>query len=809
MHSYRQDLRFALRQLRKSPGFTIVAVLTLALGIGAATAMFSVIYATVLRPLPFADPDRILFLETHAAASYIQPSSWPGFLDERAQNQSFEYLAGFSQIAGVNLEIGSQVVHLHNTSTSDHFFDVFGVAPLLGRTFLPGEEQDGRNNVAVLSYEVWQQNFGGNPSVIGSSVHIDGFPYTIVGVMPAGFRFPLGTPNLVYTPLRIPKELRTSRGDHWLQVVGRLKPGLTVRQAQADINHVLANIAQSNPDSDKGRTARVMPLTLRITGEDQRQALWIMAAGVLFVLLIACVDVAVMLLARGVGRQREMAIRTALGAGRVRIVRQILFENLVLGLISAVAGLLLAWGLTMGMSQFLIKSFQRGGAIQLNWAVFAAAFALAVLSSLLFGMIPAKKMAATDPNRSLKSGAAAGTNRGDYRLRSGFVIAEVALSLMLLVCTGLVLMQLWHMQHLDFGYTTDHLLTLEINVSSGDYAGKDLDASLYRPLEEKVRAIPGVKGVGYNRLIPLIEWGWNSGITMVGKPPDPPDHERLAEVRMVSPGWYQAMGLRLLKGRLPDPAIDKPGAPDVVVVNQKFVDTFLPGEEPIGQQIKQDPTNQTIIGVVSNGRQSVEEETSRAEVDYPMSEVPLKDSAETLTPMALFVRTTIPPDTIVPQLRQVLHEVAPTVPFETPETMDDVLADALVFNRMQGWLFSIFAVIALILALTGIYGVLSQEVSLQTRDIGLRMALGASRPDIVRLVVSRAALLMSVGVVIGVVGSIVSRRLLSSVVPVEVSRDGIAIMLLALGLTIVGLIASLLPARRAASIEPMQALRNE
>jgi len=808
MHSFRQDLRFALRQLRKSPGFTVIAVMTLALGIGAATAMFSVIYATVLRPLPFHEPDRILFVETHAAAAYVQPASWPAYLDERAQNQSFEYLAGFSQLAGVNLDTGSQVVHLHNTSTSDHFFDVFGIQPLLGRTFVEGEEQEGRNHVAVLSYEVWQQNFGGNPSVIGTSVHIDGFPYTVVGVMPAGFRFPLSTPNLVYTPLRLSKELRTSRGNHWLQVVGHLKPGLTVQQAQADMNHVLANIGRANPDTDKGRTAHVMPLTLRITGQEQRQALWIMAAGVFFVLLIACVDVAVMLLARGVARQREMAIRTALGAGRMRIVRQVLLENLVLGLVSAIVGLLMAWALTAGMSQFLTKSFQRGGNIQLNWAVFAAAFVIAALSSLIFGMIPAKKMSSADPNRSLKSGAAAGTDRGDYRLRSGFVIAEVALSLMLLVCTGLVLMQLWRMQHVEFGYTTDHILTLEINVSSGDYGGKDLDAALYRPLVEKIQAIPGVKAAGYNRLIPLLEWGWNSGVTMVGKPPDPPDHERLAEVRMVSPGWYQAMGLRLLRGRLPHPAIDKPGSPDVVVVNQKFVDTFLPGEEPIGQQIKQDPTNQTIIGVVSNGRQSVEEPIL-AEVDYPMSEVPLKDSAEMLTPMALFVRTTVPPESIVSQLRQALHEVAPTVPFETPETMDDVLAESLVFNRMQGWLFSIFAVLALILALTGIYGVLSQEVSLQTRDIGLRMALGASRPDIVRLILRRAALLMSFGVVIGVVGSIVSRRLLASIVPVEVSRDGMAIVFLALGLSIVGLVASMIPARRAASIEPMQALRNE
>jgi len=807
MYSFRQDLRFALRQLSKSPGFTIVAVLTLALGIGAATAMFSVIYATVLRPLPFRDSQRIVFVETDAVADYIQPASWPGYLDERAQNHTFENLAGFSSYTGVNVDTGSRVLHLHNTATSDNFFGVLGVNPLLGRTFLSGEEQEGRNRVAVLSYEVWRQDFGGNPNVVGSSVHVDGYPYTIVGVMPAGFRFPLGVPNILYTPLRIPKELRTARGDHWLQVIGRLKPGVTVAQAQADMSHVLANVGQAYPATDKGRTARVIPLSMHVTGEDQRKALWIMAAGVVFVLLIACMDVAVMLLARGVSRQHEMAIRTALGAGRVRIIRQILLENCVLGLIAAAVGLLIGWSLMVAMAEFLSKSFQRGGEVHLDFPVFLAALGIAMLSSLIFGTMPARKLSSGDPTRSLKSSAAVGRERGDYRLRSLFVVIEVALSLMLLVCTGLVLTQLWRMQHVNFGYTTGHLLTLEINVSPGEYAGKNLEAMLYRPLEEEVRAIPGVTAAGYNSLVPLLDWGSNSGINMVGQPPSPPDQERLAEVRFVSPGWYQAMGLRLLRGRLPDPAIDKPGQ-SVVVVNQKFVDTFTPGENPIGQQIMQDGGNLTIIGVVSNGRQTVDQ-PPLAEVDYPMSEIPVKESVDLLNSMALFVRTTVPPETITGQLHHVLHEVAPSVPFRTPETMDDVLADVLVFNRMQGWLFSVFAVVALVLALTGIYGVLSQEVSLQTRDIGVRMALGASRPMILRLVLNRAALLMVSGAVVGVLGSFASRRLLTSVTPLAATRDVPAIMLLALTLTVVGLVASFVPARRAASIEPMEALRNE
>ncbi len=625
--------------------------------------------------------------------------------------------------------------------------------------------------------------------------------------MPASFRFPVGVPDVVYTPMRGTADIRKARHDHWLQVMGRLKPGVTPQQAQADMNRVLANLGRAYPDSDRGRTALVVPFTRYVTGEDQRQVLWIMAAGVAFVLLIACVDVAMMLLSRAVSRQREMAVRTALGASRARIVKQVLMESVVLGMMGAALGLLLSLAITKGMAHFLTTSFERGADVQLNFAVLGAAILLALISSVLFGIAPARALAWTDPNRSLKSGGNAGTSRADYRLRSVFVVSQVALSLMLLVCTCLVLVHLWQLQHVDFGFTTDHVITLEINASPGEYAGKDLDAVLYRPLTEKLQAIPGVKAVGYNRLVPLLSWGWNSSVEIVGKPPDPVEHERLAEVRTVSPGWYQSMGVRLLRGRNFDNALDTPKSQQVCIVNQKFVDTFFPGEDPIGQQLKSKP-NIAIVGVVSNFRQAADQ-PPMAEMDFPMSQVSLADSSDALNIMELFVRTDLPPDSVVPQIRQALHEVAPTVPFRTPETMDDALGDALVFNRMQGWLFSIFAAIALMLALTGIYGVLSQEVNLQTRDIGVRVALGADRLRIVRLVLRRAAMLLSVGIVAGVIGSVASRKLLASMIPIQGAHEVTTVALLAVGLAVVGLVASLIPAKRAASVEPMKALRSE
>ena len=810
-----QDLRCALRQLRNSRGFTAVAVVTLALGIGATAAMFSVIDAVVLRPLPYNNAGRIVDVQTRSASDSQAPTSWPAYVEMRKLSTSFEALAGYEDYWGMTLSIHHQTRYLNVTQGSDNFFDVFGVRPLLGRTFLPGEDQDGKNNVVVLGYEVWREFFNADPEVVNKVVRLDGRPYVVIGVMPAGFRFPFRRPNLIYIPVNMRPHWATDWGTNWLLTVARLKPEATIHQAQAEILHVMQEIGQQHPTTSKGWSAQLIPIakTLQATraGGSELSELSVMLGAVLAVLLIACANIAGLLLARSVGREREMSLRVAVGAARSRLIRQLLVENVVLGLLGACTGLLLASGLLSGMKVFLAHAFMRGANIHLNVPVISVTLAAGVLSSIVAGLLPAWRASRTSPSYSLTSGVKVGSSRRQGEVRASFVVGQISLSFVLLVFSGLLLSALQRMLQTNLGFSTKNLLTLGINIPSGDYKGRNFVTSFMEPLEQRVENIPGVTAAGIIDQMPVVGYGSSWAPRIVGQPPDTPDRERLAETRGVTSGYFEVMGLRIVRGRN-FTTQDTPSSQPVAIVNEAFVKEFLKaGQDPLAQAFEQGAgrPNVAIVGVVHDVRQEVFGQ-GRPEIDTPFSQLS-QEAQEGIGSLsvALLVRTAVPAASVVPQLRKALFEVAPTVAFQTPETMDDVLDDALITNRMQSWLFAILAAIALLLAVIGIYGLLMQEVTSRIRDIGVRMALGATRLGIAHLVIKRVTLLIGLGLSGGVLGAVLLRRLVVSLLVIQSDREGLVITGLIVLMTIVGFLAALLPARRAAKVDPMVALRYE
>lgn len=807
-----QDLRYAMRQIRRAPGFAFTVVLTLALSVGVATAVFCVIDTVILRPLPYANPEKIVSLETNSRSGYLQPASWPSYVDERRLASSFTALAGYVDFFDVTVETSAAgPVQFRGVSASDNFFDVFAVKPLLGRTFLPGEEQEGKNDIAVLSYDVWQNYFGGDKSVVNRAVKLDGRTYTVVGVMPAGFRFPLSRRNTVYTPIHLDRSWMKGRGNHWLRTVARIKDGATIEQAQADLSLVFNELGKANI-TDEGRTVRLQRLADSVNSQS-KGPLWTLLGAVLAVLAIGCVNVAGLLLARGTKREREMAMRVAIGAGRARLLRQLLTEGVLLALLGAGGGVLLASLLLDLMRTFLIKALARGADIQMNWTVMAAAIALAVCANLAASIFPALRLSSIDPNRALKSGGSAGVGRGQHRLRSGFVVTQVALTLVLLSVAGLLLRMVSRYRQTNLGFNPAHILSAEINFPATRYQGRDVVSEIYRPLLERVSHLPGVRAAGFISLLPIQNWGSNSDIHIAGQPAYPPNQEMLAEGRFVSTGYFDVFGISLHRGRSLSPGMDRPeNAASTVVVNDAFVKKFIPaGLDPAHQRIddndKQEKWTQ-IVGVVGNIRQNIYE-PPLAERDWLMDELPVKDRADQLSGMSLVLRADGDPTVLIPALRNALHEVAPSIPFKLPSTMTEVVSETLVFERMESWLFGIFASLALALALVGLYGLVSHEVEQATRDIGVRMALGATRNRILSMVLCRVAWMLGAGATAGLALTVLSRKLIGMVIYFDGFKEAGVFLLLALLLIVAGLVSALIPAARAASIEPMQALRTE
>lgn len=800
------DLRYAWRMVLKSPRFTLAVVATLALTVSLSTTVFSVLDAVFIRPLPYNQADRIFSLRTYSPQNYTQPASYPEYVDWRRETKSFSALAAYNSYSSVNFEKGGMAVALPAVSSSDNFFNVFGVKPILGRTFVAGEELPGRNFVVVLSNEVWRSYFGGRPAALGAKVKLDGISYTVIGVMPPGFRFPINQVNAIYRPLNMTPMQRTGRGNHWLPTVARLRPGIKAQAAQQEFNRVLDQLGRIYPDT-KGRRAKLIDLPSFTVG-DSAAALRLLLYAVLVLLAIGCVNIAGLLFARGARIEREIAVRSALGASRARLLLQFIAETALFAVAGGVAGIALAFGLLRATSVLLAAALQRGTEIQINVTVLLVSLVVAIFASVLAGLAPALQMSAISSNSVLRSGGRAGADRGQHRVRAGFVIAQVALALVLLVTADLVFRTLSGLQHADFGFDPDHILTAEIDLSPGSYEHRAAIANFYTPMLERVRALPGVKSAGLIQVVPIQNWGWNSDTHIAGYPPNPPNEERLAELRFVTPGYYAAFGDRLMRGRLPDPSRDTPNSQRIAIVNETFVKKFIhSGDDPVGKVIDSDD-KVTIVGVVRDIRQSIYE-PPLAEMDWPVSQIPRDYELMVVGSMHLVLKTAGKPEAVVPDLRAIFHQLDPTLPFRAPESMNHVIAQALTLERLENWLFASFAGLAVLLSLVGLYGLISHEVEASTRDIGVRMALGATPSRIFRMVYGRVGFMLTIGLAAGLFGTWMLRAVIRAVLTLNWHHDGAAIASVVALFALVALLSAFVPARRAASVEPMESLRTE
>ena len=800
------DLRYAARTLLKNPAFTIIAVIALALGIGANTAIFSVVNTVLLRPLPYKDPDRLVMV-WEDAAKHGYPRDTPttaNFVDWRDQNQVFEGMAAMTD-ASFNLTGTGDPERLQGNRVSAALFPLLGVEPQMGRVFTAAEDQPGAQRVVILSYALWQRRFGGDPSIVGKALTLNGRSYTVVGVMPMRFHYPT-VDDQVWVPIAFSPQATADRTTHYLRVLARLKPGVTLAQAQTEMSTIATRLQQQYPQTNTDIGAVVTSLQEQLVG-DIRPALLILLGAVALVLLIACANVANLLLARAAVRQKEIAVRVALGARRQRLIRQFLTESLLLSTMAGIVGLAIAYGGLILLRSFIPENIAQAREISIDFRVLGFTLLVSVATGVIFGLAPAIQAVRFNQIETLKEGGRdAATGGSSKRLRSLLVTAEVAISLVLLIGAGLLINSFLRLRNVDPGFRVDHLLTMNFVLPVPKYQDAERRSAFYKELIQRVEALAGVRSAAVTTNLPLYAGEYSITMVFEGKPEPPPGQEPIIVTRIISPEYFDTVGIPLLKGRQLTEQ-DTRTSPKVVVISETMARRHWPNEDAIGKRIAfgkvtTDDDWIHVIGVVKDVRQRLTTDSkpqmylSHQQVDF-------------FAPENLVVRTDVDPRSLAAPVRNAVWQIDKDQPVSDISTMEGILADSIARQRFSMLLFAIFACVALVLASVGIYGVMSYSVAQRTHEIGIRMALGAQTGAVLKLAVWYGMKLVGIGIVIGLIAAFALTRVMSTLLFGVTATDPATFTLISLLLVCVAAIASYIPARRATKVDPLVALRYE
>jgi putative ABC transport system permease protein len=813
MESLFSDIRYAARNFVKRPGFTVIGLITLALGIGANTAIFSVVNAVLLRPLPFPHPERLVTLwERSPKQGYEQnPPAAGNFIDWRDQNRVFAQMAIYAPSRKFNLSFEDRAERVIGAAVSSSLFQLLGVSPARGRVFSLEEEQAGRDQVVIISEPFRRNHFAANPNPVGQRLALDGKNYEIIGVMPEGFQFPGGSgtvlrtftaaPADLWVPLTLDAETIRQRSSHSLNVIGRLKPGVSLAQATSEMDAIQQRLEQQYPTFYVGSNVKLVPLAEQVVGSARRPILVLLGA-VAFLLLIACANVANLLLSRAASRKKEIALRAALGASRARVMRQLLTESLLLSLAGGLTGMLLAVWSVRALSTIVPANFPRREEISIDLWVFGFTLLISVLTGVIFGLAPAMQSSKVDLTQALKAGGRNTAGASTHRLRNLLVIAETGLALVLLIGASLMIQSFLRLQNVNAGFKADHRLTLEISLPAASY-NRAQRPGFFKQLLDRASKLPGVEAIAAAKHLPLSGDNMNFAFDIEGRP-FPAGQSPGADCRFVTPDYFRALEIPLIRGRVFSDS-DGPQSPHVLLVNEQMARRFFSNEDPIGKTLVLGINNFTgqIVGIVGDVKHDGLDAKVNEEVYAAYSQTPF------WTDMNLIVKTSGNPLSVVGPIRNEVANMDGSVPIGKVRTMGAVVAESVAQPRFRTLLLTLFGIVALLLAMVGIYGVMSYAVTQRTQEIGIRLALGAQISDVRQLIIRKGLTLALTGVAAGVAGAFVLTRLIATLLFGVTPTDVRTYAAVSIGLVAAALIACYIPARRATKVDPLIALRFE